>query len=805
MPLWTAHPECPEHIKPVLEARVRSFPASFLLAPVAGEVFENPDLCQERLQGWALSQGFAIVRTSGSLKSTRPRFEFRCIHHGDNTADTRKLEKHVERDEENVIISRRKQEATNINARSCPYLISLSWKQIGKRGSGQYGLILGIRHDTHSHPMAVNPLKYKKEHVKALPEYEPALEMGKSLRSANISYSAALRVLEQSVFPLDRHTYYNIRSRSISADQDDFAALIVALEDAGFIFECRMEEELDPVSNEVIDRQLQQIWFIHPKQVDYAQRFTADWALFIDGTFRTNALNLVLIVTAGITNCGSTFVSSLSFARSEAKLSFDFIFESLKKRVFYPPIPVPRVVISDQAAGMSASMAVSLPNAVLQLCDWHAVKNVEKRLADKGYSKEIRKEMKSLLWKFVKSASSEELEVNRAEIHAKLRPDEIKYLNDFWGPRERQFLRIFTRQHPNLGAHSNQRSESLHPGTKDILNKQLSLEEASRRLGRTVQSKMRQLSEEETQSSGKLPRTLDLKAFALLADTISFYAISKLSPEWEITKKELNEGSLRPEASPCSQCELILRYGLPCKHFLAMPYEDGAPIPRSLVHPRWWLNGDAIQTTGWTPSYRTFTLPLSPSRHSNAHPPNLYISPRRNEITRLGLQAIEARDGLTGYARNRYDAAAVNAQQGLLQFAEELQKDDLHTRMPDIVKNSGWNRRFKSHDKASRRLMTGAEAAERDISRTEGRANKDILPEAQETMPSLFAKEKDQAEAQTQEQEQEEAVDEAFLPPPSTAPAIFEASVQVSRAGRKRAPTMKALEAAKAPKRSRAE
>ncbi|KAF7505308.1 hypothetical protein GJ744_001011 [Endocarpon pusillum] len=26
-----------------------------------------------------------------------------------------------------------------------------------------------------------------------------------------------------------------------------------------------------------------------------------------DGTFRTNALNLVLIITAGITNCGSTF------------------------------------------------------------------------------------------------------------------------------------------------------------------------------------------------------------------------------------------------------------------------------------------------------------------------------------------------------------------------------------------------------------------------------------------------------------------------------------------------------------------
>jgi hypothetical protein len=97
----------------------------------------------------------------------------------------------------------------------------------------------------------------------------------------------------------------------------------------------------------------------------------------------------VLIVTAGITNCNSTFISSLSFARSEAKLSFDFIFKSLKKHVFYPPIPVPRVIVSNQAAGMKASMPISLPSAILQFCDWHVIKSIEKRLADKGYSKEI--------------------------------------------------------------------------------------------------------------------------------------------------------------------------------------------------------------------------------------------------------------------------------------------------------------------------------------------------------------------------------------------------------------------------------
>jgi hypothetical protein len=48
------------------------------------------------------------MRKSGSLKQARPRFDFRCIHYGDDTADTRKLEKYIERDEEDRITSRRK-------------------------------------------------------------------------------------------------------------------------------------------------------------------------------------------------------------------------------------------------------------------------------------------------------------------------------------------------------------------------------------------------------------------------------------------------------------------------------------------------------------------------------------------------------------------------------------------------------------------------------------------------------------------------------------------------------------------------
>ena len=67
-------------------------------------------------------------------------------------------------------------------------------------------------------------------------------------------------------------------------------------------------------------------------------------------------------------------------------------------------------------------------------------------------------------------------------------------------------------------------------------------------------------------------------------------------------------------------------------------------------------------------------------------------------------------------------------------------------------------------------------------------------------------------ENRAEDEAEGEAVERSFLPPPSTAPATLQASTtssmtlptppaQVSRAGRKRAPTVKALEAEKSTKR----
>jgi hypothetical protein len=107
--------------------------------------------------------------------------------------------------------------------------------------------------------MAANPFKYQKEHIKKLLLFQPTLKLDKSLRIANLSYSVALRVLKQVGFSLDYNTYYNIRSRAVSAKQNEFASLIIAFKEAGFLFKCYIEKEIDSSTNAVIKRQLQQV------------------------------------------------------------------------------------------------------------------------------------------------------------------------------------------------------------------------------------------------------------------------------------------------------------------------------------------------------------------------------------------------------------------------------------------------------------------------------------------------------------------------------------------------------------------
>jgi hypothetical protein len=96
-----------------------------------------------------------------------------------------------------------------------------------------------------------------------------------------------------------------------------------------------------------------------------------DQVFLVDGTFQTNRLGLVLLVVVGVINTNRNFPVAYSFAKSEAKVSFEFLFDCLKRFIFVDDIADARVVLGDQAAGLIAAMLVSLPSYKLQHCSWH--------------------------------------------------------------------------------------------------------------------------------------------------------------------------------------------------------------------------------------------------------------------------------------------------------------------------------------------------------------------------------------------------------------------------------------------------
>ena len=53
--------------------------------------------------------------------------------------------------------------------------------------------------------------------------------------------------------------------------------------------------------------------------------------LFINSTFETNRLGLILFVVVGITNIRKNFFAIYNFAKFEAWVLFDFIFDFLKR------------------------------------------------------------------------------------------------------------------------------------------------------------------------------------------------------------------------------------------------------------------------------------------------------------------------------------------------------------------------------------------------------------------------------------------------------------------------------------------
>jgi hypothetical protein len=116
---WQAKPNCPAHLRNVIQRFVNDRDPAWRLPPaLKGEVFASFDQCRERLNVFAMVEGFAVV-IRGYGDSRNPSKRFQCIHHGKKTRNDGDLEHRVEKDSEGKIISKRQRDATHIKQKGC--------------------------------------------------------------------------------------------------------------------------------------------------------------------------------------------------------------------------------------------------------------------------------------------------------------------------------------------------------------------------------------------------------------------------------------------------------------------------------------------------------------------------------------------------------------------------------------------------------------------------------------------------------------------------------------------------------------
>jgi hypothetical protein len=584
---WCPHPDLEEGIRDRLVDAVGRVPRKWLLPPKDGEVFNTYQEGQQRVLSYSLAAGFQSVGGQGSHAL---RKNIWCIHHGEKTRNGRGLSHKVVKDKTGEIISSRKREDTHTWAKACKWRMFLvpvpdidnDGNEISRwllrYGRSQDGY---LTFNNHSHDFNVNPLIFLR-HQTAQPIFQEALPQATAMRAAHLSFRQAERILHGQSLKINRNSYYNLARRStMDISTEGLLALVTVLERDNWTYRTFWEFIRDDLK--VITKQvLKAVFFTNDALIKQARRFCPDWIIQVDGTFNTNKIRMPLIDCLGMNNTGKSFIFAFCFVTSESSENWGFVLECLEQTVFNG-LPLPRVVIADQGLGLRTVFQRVWTHCLLQFCEWHAAMNVKKRLAIKRYKKEEREAIMKLVWAYIWSASEQELEMNRAVMMNAMKPSERAYIQAHWQPKERQIIRCYTSLMPNLNCFTTQREEGQHPMVKTVLNHQLRLDEAVQRLSGEMTLAVERLQEAEHHDQARNRRVLEANSWYLIREVVASWPLLIIEKEWsQLARfKAANE----PLPTPC-QCGFVERFGLPCSHHLERAWDEGLPLPLTLIHSR---------------------------------------------------------------------------------------------------------------------------------------------------------------------------------------------------------------------------
>ncbi|KAI9865076.1 MAG: hypothetical protein M1813_002394 [Trichoglossum hirsutum] len=302
MATWTPSQSLSAELLASIQQAIDRIPLAHLLPLTTGELL-NPEQAYERLQNYAFSQGFCIVKVS--YDKTNEISHFAYIHYSKKTRNYRKLDDYV----------------------------VLERHMFQGKGLQEKAWFLGITNDSYgnTHDIVPNPLFYY-IHAQRQLEYAIAIQQALALRSAQIPHTQANRVLHSQDLQIGKKTYYNLeRNYNSLKEEGELTTMITYLEDQCFHIRSQYIIELDSATTQLSRKRLEQIFFLSDTQIALSQRYCLDFMIQIDTTFNTNSQQFPLTIVTGVSNTGITFPLAFSFISSEDKVSMQFILESLNE------------------------------------------------------------------------------------------------------------------------------------------------------------------------------------------------------------------------------------------------------------------------------------------------------------------------------------------------------------------------------------------------------------------------------------------------------------------------------------------
>ncbi|KAI9760481.1 MAG: hypothetical protein M1840_002409 [Geoglossum simile] len=459
-------------------------PAAHRMRPIQDEVVSNLDTGIERIQNCAFCEHFAVAVSSRSANRVR----LRCVHHHTETRNTRKTE-----------LKARKRVETSTQTMSCKFEIHI--RQLKRRG--EVWAIGWSPHQEHSHGPNPDPPRYT-QHCHRRPGNTAAVVLATAHRG-ELTYNQSARILTKEGLHLDSKEYYDLQRKRDSGraltKEEQLELLFHPLEVRDFRVRTREEYLIDNEGKRTA-RIARDIFIWSSEQIRLARRFVSEFIWETDATFNTNDLKMPLSILVGITNTGQTFPVAFVFIHVESVEMFRWVHEQLTKLIFYV-CPLPHAVAGDFAAGLPAAMATTkeqvafriiekkegekaneeeteavakvrqqmtsreIGNCFLQICEWHAVQAIRKRLTiTGGYPGEWKDLIIDLVWSWIKSPTEKDLKERREQLLAAVDVKEATGLNEFYRTKESQFIYVYTSKQANLGVRSTQWSESYHKVVK---------------------------------------------------------------------------------------------------------------------------------------------------------------------------------------------------------------------------------------------------------------------------------------------------------------------------------------------------